>query len=304
MQTLSQRLRQLRSWQGLTLASVAGRAQWYAGGVDQDIKKQARFESGGEMLHKEYGRYVSSLSAVYGISEKTLERLLDAEYEWRVTAGSTTPCTYPEFLPRAARYAYKPLPEVAHNLFQDGFVIVDLETTGKDPHRFTGACEITLLDTDGVVLLNSLINPGFHMPVEARLIHGITDEMVKDAPTFREIGHQIAKLIDGRTVVIYNAGFDGWLLDRLIIESGIDMPDFQEWCLMKAYADFYRVPGKYGNYAWQSLSAACAQQGVESDGEAHRTLADTTMAWKLLQKAALGQCVTCEDSYKKEQAGE
>lgn len=186
-----------------------------------------------------------------------------------------------------SRYIYRDLPEAAHNLFQDGFVALDLETTGKDPHRFASACEITLLNTDGEVLLNSLINPGFHMPVEAKLIHGITDEMVADAPTFAQIGSQIARLIEGQIVVIYNAGFDSWLLDRLFIETSVDMPDFQAWCLMQAYADYFKAPGKFGNYAWQKLEDACAQQGLEWDQDAHRTLADTTMTWRLLQKMAM-----------------
>lgn len=294
MQTLSQRLRQLRSWQGLTLASVADKTGWYAGGTYKDIQKQAKFESG-EMLHKEYGRYVSALSDAYGIPGILMERLLDDEYAWRVSSNSAT---RPEMLPKMARYLYKPLPAVAHNLFTDSFIVLDCETTGKDPHAHTQICEITILDTDGVVLLNSLVNPGCNIPAEARMIHGISDERVKDAPSFREIGHQIARLIDGKTCVIYNAGFDGWLLDRLFIENSIDMPDFQPWCLMLAYADFYKAPGKYGNYAWQGLSAACAQQSIESDEEAHRTLADTTMTWKLLQKLALGQCVTYEEVSK------
>lgn len=285
MYTLQQKLRQLRGWQGLTLAECAKKAAWPVM-PEQSRKKQILFESG-EMKHEQFEKQIVQLAHAYGIVPRFLENLLDDEYEWRVTAGSTTQCTHPELLPRMARYIYRELPTVAHNLFCDGFVVLDLETTGKDPHQFTHACEITLLDTDGVPLLNSLINPGFHIPVEAKLIHGIDDEMVKDAPTFREIGPKIASLIDGQVVVIYNAGFDAWLLDRLFIENGLDMPNFQEWCLMRAYADFFKAEGKYGNYAWQKLSDACAQQEVEQDEEAHRTLADTTMTWRLLQKLAM-----------------
>lgn len=285
MQTLSQRLRQLRSWQSLTLARVAQKVRWpYDSGLA--LKKQASFDAG-EMLYEQYKYRIVQLAEAYGITEPCFQRLLDEEYAWRI---STPTATRPETLPRMARYLYKPLPEVAHNLFTDSFIVLDCETTGKDPHVSTQICEITILDVDGVVLLNSLINPGIHIPDELTAnVHGISDEMVKGAPNFREIGHQVARLIDGKTVVIYNAGFDAWLLDRLFIENSIDMPDFQEWCLMKAYADFYRAPGKYGNYAWQKLSEACAQQSLEWDEEAHRTLADTTMTWRLLQKLAQGQ---------------
>lgn len=290
MQTLQQRLRQFRAWQCQTLAAIARGAQ-----LPMDVAKShkflASFESG-EMRHEQYKNYTEKLAQGYGVAQPTINRLLGDEYEWRVTAGSKTPVTYPERLPRMARYIYRELPEAAHNLFQDGFVVLDLETTGKDPHRFTSACEITILDADGTVLLNSLINPGFHMPVEAKLIHGIDDAMVADAPPFAQIGPEIARLINDQVVVIYNAGFDAWLLDRLFIENGVDMPDFQEWCLMRAYADHMKFPGKYGNYAWQKLSDACAQQEVEQDEEAHRTLADTTATWRLLQKLAMQNGVT------------
>lgn len=287
METLSQRLRQLRGWQGLKMVECANKAAWPLM-PEAALKKQIAFENG-EMLHEQYNRQIIQLAHAYGVVPRLLERLLDDEYAWRVSARDGNPKT----LPRMSQYIYRPLPEAAHNLFSSGFVCLDLETTSKDPHKFTQACEITILDTDGVPLMNSLINPGFHMPVEARMIHGITDEMVASAPTFREIGPSIARLIDGHTVVIFNAGYDGWLLDRLFIENGVDMPDFQPWCLMLAYAEHHKAPGKYGNYAWQSLSAACAQQQVELDEDAHRTLADTTATWRLLQKLAMQYRTDC-----------
>lgn len=281
METLQQRLRQFRAWSGQTLAAIARGAR-----LPMDTAKShkflASFESG-EMRAKEYEKYLDDLAHAYGVSQATLSVLLGEESTWRTCAHNGNPA----ILPRMARYSYRPLPEAAHNLFRDGFVVLDCETTGKDTHQFTQICEITIQDTDGVVLLNSLVNPGFHMPVEAKLIHGITDEMLIDAPTFAQIGPEIARIVNSQVVVIYNAGYDAWLLDRLFIENSIDMPDFQPWCLMLAYADHFKAPGQYGNYAWQSLNVACEQQGVEPDGEAHRSLADTTSTWRLLQKLAL-----------------
>src|SRR5258708_23836436 len=220
MQTLQQKLRQLRGWQNLTMAECAKKSAWPLM-PEQALKKQILFETG-VMLHEQYERQLIALSHAYGVVPRLMEGLLDDEYAWRVSARDGNPKT----LPRMSQFIYRSLPEAAHNLFKSGFVVLDLETTGKDPHRFTGACEVTILDTDGAPLLNSLINPGFHMPLEAKLIHGIDDQMVADPPTFREIRPEIARLIDNRVVVIYNAGFDGWLLDRLFIENGVDMPDF------------------------------------------------------------------------------
>jgi DNA polymerase III subunit epsilon len=296
MITLQQKLRALRGWQHKTMAALLKATP------GQRIENLCRLEQGDSKMSRAVLTPVSSfdktqenLAQAYGLTQETLVQLLQDEQEWRMCAG--TPEQKGQGLPRLARYLYRPLPEVAHNLFTDGFVLLDCETTGKDPHTGTGLCEITILDTDGTPLLSSLVNPGCPISEEARAVHGITEDMVKDAPMFREIGPEIARLIDGQIVVIYNAGFDAWLLDRLFIENGLDMPDFQQWCLMLAYAEYHQAPGKYpGQYAWQSLSVACEQQGVEQDGEAHRTMADTMMTWKLLQTLALQSSKKAEAS--------
>ena len=60
-------------------------------------------------------------------------------------------------------------------------------------------------------------------------IHGITDEMVEDAPTFQEVYPKIVQAIAGKDVVIYNADYDSYLLDNLIIRNGLDLPRFESW---------------------------------------------------------------------------
>lgn len=283
MYTLQHKLRQLRGWQRKTLKQVAN---------GQRIDLLTRLEQGDAKVLRAQMNPIENettkewVSKAYGLRQDTFKKWLEDEYDWRLNAGSCA--GKGQGLPRLTRYVYRDLPEAAHNLFCDGFVCLDLETTGKDPHQDTEVCEITVLDTDGVPLLSSFVKPSKPIPAEVTALHGITDEMVADAPTFREIYSEIAFAITGQTVVIYNANYDAYLLDRLFIENDLDMPPFEQWCLMLAYARHHRAPGKYlGQYAWQSLSAACEQQGVEQDGEAHRTLADTLSTWRLLQKLAL-----------------
>lgn len=278
---LSRKLRQLRGWQRLTLSECARKSCL-------QVKHLAAIEEEGRRWKQDNvasdAALLSRLAQSYGLTTEVLDRLLEDEWEWRISARDGNPKT----LPRLSQYTYRPLPESAHNLFRDGFVVLDCETTGKDPHVGTEICEITILDTDGAPLLNSLVRPSTPIPDDVIALHGITNEMVASAPTFREIGSDVARLIHGQTVVIFNAGYDAWLLDRLFIENyGLDMPDFQPWCLMLAYAEYFKAPGKYGSYAWQSLSAACAQQGLEWEADAHRSLADSTMTWRLLQKMAM-----------------
>ena len=263
----------------MTLAQVA-RSTWgivntamalkYAVAIEQEGQRWRGDRMGTELALR--------LARAYNVETAFMERLLDEEWTWRMCARDGNPQT----LPRMSQYIYRPLPEAAHNLFSSGFVVLDCETTGKDPHADTQICEITVLDVDGVVLLNSLVNPGVHIPDELTVnVHGISDEMVKDAPTFREIYPEIARAIQGQTVVIYNANYDAFLLDRLIIEQNLDMPNFEPWCLMEAYKQHIKAE------RWVKLTMACEREGVELDMEAHRSLADTISTWRLLQKLAL-----------------
>lgn len=79
---------------------------------------------------------------------------------------------------------------VLHNGKDGGGVIFcDTETTGQD--RNAEVCEIAIVDEHENVLFESLVKPSKPIPQAATKIHGITNEMVANAPTFAEIWHQI-----------------------------------------------------------------------------------------------------------------
>lgn len=275
METLQKRLRQLRSEQGFTLHQVARRA------TAMRIETLRKLEQGDRRPTYTEMRY---MAAAYNITVEDLRQLLEDEYAWRVSALDGDP----ETLPRIARYLYRPLPEVARRFFVDGeFVILDLETTGKDQHApATEIVEISILNKDGNPLLNTLVRPERAIPPSVTDLHGISDLMVANAPTFSEIFPWIAAAISGKVLIVYNAQYDIYLLDNLIIRNHLTMPSFDSWCLMLAYADYYKAPGRYyGSYAWQRLGEACEQQEVQLT-DAHRALGDTLATWRLLQALA------------------
>jgi len=90
------------------------------------------------------------------------------------------------------------------------YVILDVETTGFSPKMGDKIIELgaIVVNNAGDVLeeFETLINP--KRDLGATWVHRITSEMVKDAPSFREINSQIIDLLNGRIVVCHNARFD------------------------------------------------------------------------------------------------
>ncbi|WP_440495482.1 3'-5' exonuclease [Serratia sarumanii] len=154
-------------------------------------------------------------------------------------------------------------------------LVLDTETTGLDDKA--EIIEIAVIDATGKVLLNTLVKPSKPIPAEATAIHGITDEMVKDAPTWPEVSPQLCSLISGKTIAIYNAEYDIRLLeqtDRIwkVTPKISVMP--QIVCAMHEYAEFYGQKSERGGYKWQKLTAAADQQGVTIEDAPHRALSD------------------------------
>lgn len=154
-------------------------------------------------------------------------------------------------------------------------LVLDTETTGLDDKA--EIIEIAVIDATGKVLLNTLVKPSKPIPPEATAIHGITDEMVKDAPTWPEVSPQLCSLISGKTIAIYNAEYDIRLLeqtDRIwkVTPKISVMP--QIVCAMHEYAEFYGQKSERGGFKWQKLTSAAEQQGVIIEGTPHRALSD------------------------------
>ncbi|MGM7876076.1 3'-5' exonuclease [Yersinia enterocolitica] len=163
----------------------------------------------------------------------------------------------------------------AKKWLKDNCLILDTETTGLG--NDAEIIEICIIDCTGKVLLNTLIRPRNPIPAEATAIHGITNEMVAAAPTWRDIHWQLMVLIHTRRLVIYNVDFDV----RLILQTagingcGFGSLELNAECAMRNYAEYYgQWDQKRNKFKWQRLSNAAEQQGVVIDGTPHRALAD------------------------------
>jgi len=87
------------------------------------------------------------------------------------------------------------------------FVFFDLETTGVDiPTARIVQIACIKLNMDGTTEEKKmLINPTIPIPKEATEVHGITDEMVKDAPLFSQISKGLYSFFKDCDVAGYNS---------------------------------------------------------------------------------------------------
>jgi DNA polymerase III subunit epsilon len=109
------------------------------------------------------------------------------------------------------RWAIVPEAQGSPLLEECAFAVVDVETTGMRP---TGADRITEIAIAIVcggradVAFQSLVNPERPIPPVVSSVTGITDDMVRAAPTFDAIADQVVSVLAGRVVVAHNARFD------------------------------------------------------------------------------------------------
>ena len=103
-----------------------------------------------------------------------------------------------------------------------GFVAIDLETTGLDSRRAAVVAVAAIPYVAGRAGPGhaTLVNPGRPIPPASTAIHGITDEMVREAPTIGAVLPALDRLWGGRVLVGHNVGFDVAILDRELRAQG------------------------------------------------------------------------------------
>jgi DNA polymerase III subunit epsilon len=90
------------------------------------------------------------------------------------------------------------------------FAFIDVETTGVKPleDRLTEVAIIRFSLTHAPRVWQSLLNPGVPIPAEIQALTGITNNMVRDAPTFFDLREAIRAELDDAFFVAHNARFD------------------------------------------------------------------------------------------------
>lgn len=160
------------------------------------------------------------------------------------------------------------------------FIVLDTETTGLGD--YAEIVEIAILDDQGNALLNTLIKPSHTIPDEVIAIHGITNEMVADAPTWPDIQQRVADILTAAIVYAYNASFDVGMLQQTNDISGNPV-NIRTWrytqCVMAEFVEKNKI-----GYPHYSLANAARDYGITFDGlTPHRAASDCAVTLDVLR---------------------
>lgn len=98
------------------------------------------------------------------------------------------------------------------------FVVFDLETTGfgRDD-RILEFGAVVMRGNRAEETLHHLVNPGRDIPAASVAVHKITEDLVKDAPRWRDVAKECFDfLFQGYPIVSHNFSFDGRMLAQQV----------------------------------------------------------------------------------------
>ena len=167
-------------------------------------------------------------------------------------------------------------------------IVLDFETTGLSPNMGDRAIEIgavRLVDGKVTDTFQQLMNPGFRVSGFIENYTGITNNMLRTAPSCEEVMSDFADFIQDSSLVAHNASFDKRFLDAELDLIG------------KGYS---------GEFACSMLVARRLVQdspthklgdlvrflNIDNDGVFHRALADSEMTAKLWLAMLQGMSTT------------
>lgn len=154
---------------------------------------------------------------------------------------------------------------------------IDLETTGINiaTDRIVEIAIVKINTNGSKQVKRKLVNPEMPIPESAASVHGITNEMVKDAPTFKQVAHEIKQFLEGCDIGGYNSNrFDIPMLAEEFLR--VDVPfDFSSRQMVDVQRIFHLMEQR-------TLSAAYKFYCDKILDGAHSAEVDATATWEIL----------------------
>lgn len=157
-------------------------------------------------------------------------------------------------------------------------IFFDLETTGVDTSkdRIVEISMIKVMPDGEEITKTRRLNPEMHIPEEATAVHGITDEDVKDCPTFRQVARSLEQFIQGCDFGGFNSNrFDLPLLVEEFMRAGLDV-DLKR-------RKFVDVQNIFHKKEQRTLVAAYRFYCDKDLTDAHAAEADTRATYEVLK---------------------
>ena len=157
-------------------------------------------------------------------------------------------------------------------------IFFDLETTGLDiaKDRIVELCYIRVEPNGNEEARSMRINPEMHIPEVASSVHGITDDDVKDCPTFADVAPQLAATFEGCDLAGFNSTrFDLPLLAEEFMKAGVNID--------LSHVQAIDVQNIYHKLEKRTLAAAYKFYCGRDLENAHSALADTQATYEVLQ---------------------
>lgn len=155
---------------------------------------------------------------------------------------------------------------------------IDLETTGVNlaTDRIVEIAIVKVSTDNTRVVKRKLINPQMPIPKGASDVHGITDDMVKDAPAFKQVANEIRQFLDNCDLAGYNSNrFDIPLLVEEFLRAGLDF-DVTDRHLLDVQKVYHMMEPR-------TLSAAYKFYCDKSLENAHSAQADAQATCEILE---------------------
>lgn len=155
---------------------------------------------------------------------------------------------------------------------------IDLETTGVNisTDRIVEIAVVKINPDGSRQTKRKLINPLMPIPKSSSDVHGITDEMVKDAPSFKQVANEFKQFMDQCDLGGYNSNrFDIPMLIEEFLRVGIEF-SVEGRKLVDVQKVFHMMEQR-------TLSAAYKFYCQKSLDDAHSAEADATATWEVLE---------------------
>lgn len=163
------------------------------------------------------------------------------------------------------------------NLNEISIVITDIETTGGryHNHRIIEIGMIKVVNGQKVDEFQSLIDPQCEIPANITTLTGITNEMVRTAPTFNALHESIYEFLEGSIFVAHNARFDYGFIKQEFERQGVRYSS-------KVLCSLRLSRKLFPRFKRHDISSIMQRYGIAVENR-HRALDDAKVVWGFLQ---------------------